>query len=76
MRVLLVIGVVVVPAMHGHPQGWRELQRERAEHGEGMLEPQRHGEAPVRYQPMKPEIDAEHAESEHPERQQGDPRSS
>jgi hypothetical protein len=64
MRVLFIIRIVVVPTVHCYPQGRRELQRERAENGQCVLEPKRTREAAVRYQSMEAEIDPEYAKRE------------
>jgi hypothetical protein len=74
MRILFVIRVMVVPTMRGYPQGRRELQGERAEDGERVLEPKWDREAAMRYQAMEAEIDAKNAEREHSEDQKDDAR--
>jgi hypothetical protein len=71
---LFVIGMMVVPTMHGYPQGRRELQGESAEHRKRVFEPQRAREAAVRYEPMEPKIDPEYAEHQHSDNQKGDAR--
>jgi hypothetical protein len=74
MRVLLVIGMVVVPTMDGYPQGRRELQRERAEDGERVLEPKRDREAAVRYKAVEAQIDPKNAKDEGPDSEKDDSR--
>jgi hypothetical protein len=64
--------MVVVPAMHGHPQGRRKLQGERAEDSERVLEPERDREAAVRYKAMEAEIYSKNAKREHSKDQEYD----
>jgi hypothetical protein len=71
---LFVICVVVVSAMHGHPQRRRKLQGDRAEDSERVLEPERDREAAVRYKAMEAEIDSKNAKREHSKDQEDDTR--
>jgi hypothetical protein len=60
--------------MYGHPQGRRELQRERAEDGEGVLEPKRDRKATVRYEAMEAEVNTKNTKREPSHDQEDDTR--
>src|SRR5262245_30447036 len=62
VRVGLLVGVLVVPAMDRDPACRGVLQTAESEDGERVLEPFRAAETPVRQQAVIAEVDAENAE--------------
>src|SRR3954463_8616620 len=61
MRVGLIVGVLMVPAMNAHPTGRRVLDTAQTQNGEGVLQPFGAGEASVSEQAMEAQADAERA---------------
>ena len=48
MRVVLVIGMLMMQPVHGHPAGRRVLQRANAENGKDVLQPLGNRQSPMR----------------------------
>src|ERR1700761_967831 len=63
VRIRLLVGMVVVPAMHSDPECRRALQGAYAENRQRVLDPSRTVEAAMGQKAMKADIDAEHAEN-------------
>lgn len=64
MRVVILIGKLMVSAMHRHPMGRRVLHGAHAEDRERVLAPQRAGETAMGQEPVVAEVDAKQAEDE------------
>jgi len=62
VRIGLLIGMLMVPPMHGHPMGRRVLHAADAERGEAVLQPFRANQAAMRQHTMVAKVDAEAAE--------------
>src|SRR5262249_51819364 len=72
VRVGLLVGVLVMPAIDSDPAGRRVLQAADAEDGETVFEPARGLETAMRQQPVITEVDAERAEDVEPGDAYGD----
>ena len=69
VRIGLMIGMLMVDAMHDHPPGGRLLQVAHAQEGQRVLQPQRALVTAMGKQPMEPGADAHRAENVIPNRQ-------